>query len=89
MSCLSGLGSSVDKIDFNQLGVNETSMSFFDFLQENNFITPSGSIRKEMDEFVDGVNLCDRIRYALAFEESEYYDLIPEENRKEFLFHIF
>ena len=64
-------------------------MSFFDVLLENQITVESGYIRKEMDEWLEGMQLGDRLRYALAFEESEYYEVFTEEMRKELLFKIF
>ena len=52
------------------------NMSFFDFLQEKNIALDDGYIKKEPDEYVEGVQLGDRLRYALLFEESEYYESI-------------
>jgi hypothetical protein len=63
-------------------------MSFFDRLKEAEITTETGYIRKEPDEYIDNVQLCDRLRYALALEESEFYELFSEDDRKEFLFHI-
>lgn len=48
-------------------------MSFFDFLHEKDITTSDGYIKKEPDEIVEGVNLGDRLRYALLNEESDYF----------------
>ena len=64
-------------------------MGFFDILLERDITASTGYIRKEMDEYVDGMTLGDRLRYALAFEESEYYEVFTDEHRKELIFRVF
>jgi cilia- and flagella-associated protein 300 len=65
------------------------NMGFFDILQEREIATETGYIRKEPDEFVEEMQLGDRLRYSLAFEESEYYETFDEKMRNEFIFQIF
>eukprot|EP00349_Pseudokeronopsis_sp_Brazil_P007979 CAMPEP_0202964038 /NCGR_PEP_ID=MMETSP1396-20130829/8107_1 /ASSEMBLY_ACC=CAM_ASM_000872 /TAXON_ID= /ORGANISM="Pseudokeronopsis sp., Strain Brazil" /LENGTH=51 /DNA_ID=CAMNT_0049685805 /DNA_START=287 /DNA_END=442 /DNA_ORIENTATION=+ len=48
-------------------------MSFFDFFKTKGIVAESGYIKKEMDEYIDGMQLGDRLRQALAWEESEYF----------------
>lgn len=38
------------------------NMSFFDFLHEKNITTADGYIRKEPDEYFEGIQLGDRLR---------------------------
>jgi len=64
-------------------------MEFFDVLYKNDICVESGYIKKEFDEYVDDMQLNDRLRYSLAFEESEYYLAFTPEMRKEFIFHLF
>ena len=56
-----------------QMGSQVVNMSFFDFLKEKEIVTSSGYIKKEMDEWVDEIQLSDRLRYALLHEESDYF----------------
>lgn len=66
------------------------NMSFFDFLKENNIAVEDGYIKKEPDEYVEGVALGDRLRYALLYEESEYYEALQEDRiQNEFIFNLF
>lgn len=79
----------VNEIEFDKLEANIISMDFFDILEKSNITINDGYIRKEMEEIVDGISVADRLRYSLIMEDSEYYLIFNENDRKEFLFHLF
>lgn len=83
------LPTTVDSVQYDKLSTEVVNMGFFDILGEKNIVTESGYIKKEPDEYLDGMQLCDRLRYALAFEESEHYESFDEDMRREFIFRVF
>ena len=65
-------------------------MSFFDFFHEKNVCLEDGYIKKEPDEIVEGLSLGDRLRYALAWEDSEYFEALQDDAiQNEFIFKFF
>lgn len=83
------LPTKVDSVQFDKLSTDVINMGFFDILGEKDITTHTGYIKKEPDEFMEGMTMGDRLRYALAFEESEYYEYFDENMRKEFIFRVF
>lgn len=79
----------VDSVKFEKLSTEVINMGFFDILCDKDISTESGYIKKEPDEYLEGMVMGDRLRYALAFEESEYYLIFDDEMRKEFIFRVF
>mgnify|MGYP006907001967 CR=1 FL=1 len=45
-------------------------MSYFDVLHEINVCGESGLIKADMEEIYEGINLGDKLRKALLFEEA-------------------
>jgi cilia- and flagella-associated protein 300 len=79
----------VTEISFKELKAQETSMDYFNFLQEKEIVSPNGSIKKIIPDYYEDIEICDKIREVLLIEESEDYSLIEESYRNEFLFRIF
>jgi len=85
----SKFATNVESVQFDKMSIEVVNMGFFDLLPENDITTDNGYIKKEPDELLDGLQLSDRLRYALAFEESEYYEVFDDQMRKEFIFNVF
>lgn len=79
----------VSDVQFTELKVRLISMDLFDRLQETGKVDASGSIRKMIPDYIDGIEVADRVREVLLMEESEDYGLFSADERSEFLFHIF
>lgn len=79
----------VTSISYKSLKCTETTMDLFQILKAHNLVYESGVIRKVMPEYVDDIEICDKIREVLLFEESEDFGIIDESVRAEFLFRIF
>lgn len=81
--------STVDSVQSERLSTEVVNMGFFDILCERDITTQTGYIKKEPDEYLEGMQMGDRLRYSLAFQESEHYEVFTDEMRKEFIFRIF
>jgi len=79
----------VKNIKYEELNRTATSLDFFDVLEQNRVIRSDGSIIKCFDEYTDHFLVSDELRKCLLMPEFETYDIFSEEDRKEFLFHIF
>ncbi|ORX85063.1 hypothetical protein BCR32DRAFT_290923 [Anaeromyces robustus] len=79
----------VSNIQFEELNKTVTSLDFFDKLEQNGVIRSDGSIIKCFDEYTDHFLVSDELRKCLLMPEFETYDIFSEDDRKEFLFHIF
>ncbi|CAI2378025.1 unnamed protein product [Moneuplotes crassus] len=79
---------SVESVEFNKLSTEVVNMGFFDILDEKDITTTTGYIKKEPDEYLEGMVMGDRLRYALAFEESEFYEIFDDQTRKELIYRI-
>ncbi|KAJ3391260.1 hypothetical protein HDU92_009120 [Lobulomyces angularis] len=68
-----------------------TSLDFFDVIYKSDIVRPNGDIRKCLDEYIDppGFLISDELRKCLAMEASEVYPIFTQEERKEFIFHVF
>jgi hypothetical protein len=66
-------------------------MAYFDIFEEIGIVSgTSGSIQGCMDEWVDGMQLSDKLRQALACEEDQNYELFQQEKySQEFIFCLF
>eukprot|EP00352_Strombidinopsis_acuminata_P007428 CAMPEP_0176361816 /NCGR_PEP_ID=MMETSP0126-20121128/18009_1 /TAXON_ID=141414 ORGANISM="Strombidinopsis acuminatum, Strain SPMC142" /NCGR_SAMPLE_ID=MMETSP0126 /ASSEMBLY_ACC=CAM_ASM_000229 /LENGTH=136 /DNA_ID=CAMNT_0017717517 /DNA_START=354 /DNA_END=764 /DNA_ORIENTATION=- len=65
-------------------------MTFFDFMEDLNFITKSGKFYGAMEEMHEGIALGNKFRQALFLEDDEQYeDLQKPEIRNEFIFNLF
>lgn len=64
-------------------------MDFFDTLTSAGIVTRSGAIRGCMDETFDGMTVSDSLRELLINPESDNADVFSEQDRTEFLLHVF
>ena len=65
-------------------------MSFFDVLQEKNIVLNDWHIKGDFDEYFEGIQLSNRLRKALLWEESEYFMELQEDRiQNEFIFKLF
>ena len=80
----------VKRVDADELGVRETSMTMFDRVKENsNIIRANGAIAKMMDMDVLGLTISDKLREAIISEDAEDYGVFDDDERDEFLFRLF
>lgn len=79
----------VTDVKFTELRVRLTSMDLFDRLRDAGKVDDTGSIRKMIPDYLDGIEVADRVREVLVVEESEDYGLFTAEDRSEFLFQVF
>lgn len=66
-------------------------MAFFDVFEEIGIVSGhNGSIQGCMDEWHEGMQLSDKLRQALVFEESEHYETLQQDKySNEFIFCLF
>lgn len=87
---LAPIGFSAEKVDYQPVSCTETSMKFFDKLQnEENGIVRSGYLTECLEEFVDGMLLQDNLRQMLVMEDHTSHNLYDGSEKKQFLFLIF
>jgi len=79
----------VTDVQFTELRARLTSMDLFDRLRDAGKVDDAGSIRKMVPDYIDGIEVADRVREVLMVEESEDYGLFTAEDRTEFLFRVF
>ena len=60
-------------VKFKKLNSSVINMAYFDFLQEKKLVQADGSVKMDYDEWVDGIQLSNRLRKAMLWEESEYF----------------
>ena len=71
---LESLGT-VSGVTFKQINCTVLNMAYFNIFEELNIVNSNnGYIQGCMDEWVDGMQLSDRLRQALAFEEDPHYE---------------
>lgn len=77
-------------VKFKKMYATVINMSYFDFLQEKQIVMDDWSVKMDYDEFVDGIQLSNRLRKALLWEESEYFGELQEDRiQNEFIFKLF
>ena len=80
----------VDSIQKEELNHSITSLDFFDRLKDHGIVRKSsGDIVKCFDEYYESFLISDELRKCLLMEEFENYDIFSEQDRKEFIFHLF
>ncbi|NXX91422.1 CF300 protein, partial [Centropus bengalensis] len=82
-------GSKVTTIEATEVPCTEISMSFFDRLYSEGLVRENGYIVKCYDEYYDDILISDELRKVLLLEDSDYYDIFSQSDRKEFLFCLF
>ena len=87
---LESLGS-VSSVTFKQISCKVLNMSFFDCLEQMDIVNKhNGMIQGCLDEWVDGMQLADKLRHALAFEEDENFETFQQDKyANEFIFCLF
>ena len=63
-------------------------MSLFDRL-ENEGIIARGSIKGTYDDYVEGIHIQSLLKEMMLKEESEYFEIYTEEEKKQLLYSIF
>ena len=81
--------SKVAKVDVLSVPCKIVSMDFFNRLFRQGLVRESGMIFKCFDEYVEGFTISDELRKMHLMEESDNYDVFPENEKEEFLFRIF
>lgn len=79
----------IKNISTKKLNTTKISMSFFDPIENSDIISNEGFIRSCYDEYYENVQCQDMLRTFLCNSESEYVDLFTEDEKDEFIFHIF
>lgn len=80
----------IENFKFNRLSTRATSLDIFNTVYESDICNEeTGYIKKDFDEYVDDIQISDKLKQALLMEESDCYCAFSEAIRKEFLFHIF
>ncbi len=66
-------------------------MAFFDVFEELGIVSNhNGSIQGCMDEWQDGMQLSDKLRQALVWEENEHFEILQQDTySNEFIFCLF
>jgi len=74
---------------FTELGNTQLSMAVIRKLETEGLVHRNGKICGRLEEDYEGVPIWDMVREALLMEESEHYEVLSEDDRREFLVHIF
>jgi len=84
------LGQSVHDVRIEELNTNILSLEFFDRLYDNKIVRENGgAIKKCIEEYKDEFIISDELRKVLIMDEFESYDMFSDNDRKEFIFHLF
>ena len=74
-------------VKYKKMHSQVINMSYFDFLKEKQIVMDDGRIKGDFDEYFDGIQLSDRLRKALLWEESDYFMELQEDKiQNEFIF---
>lgn len=77
-------------VKFKKLNSEVINMAWFEFLQEKGIVMDDWKIKQDYDEYVDGIQLSNRLRKAMLWEESEYYcELQDDKIQNEFIYKLF
>ena len=80
----------IENFQYKVLHTQATNMDIFDILYESDIVTvDTGYIHQDYDVYVEDITVSDKLKQALLVEESEAYSVFNQEQRDEFLFHIF
>ncbi len=79
-----------EKFKYKVLNTRATNMDLFDAMYENDLVTlDTGYIHQDYDTYVEDITVSDKLKQALLVEDSEPYSVFSQDQRDEFLFHIF
>ena len=80
----------IENFKYKVLHTQATNMDLFDPLYENDIVTlDTGYIHQDYDQYVEDITVSDKLKQALLIEDSEPYGIFSQDQRDEFLFHIF
>lgn len=77
-----------ENFKFKKLKCKEVTLNVFDIFEEIGVVSANGDLRKTWGEMVEGIDIVDKLREVLIFEESEMYEELPAETRNELLIHL-
>jgi hypothetical protein len=77
-------------VKYRKLNSNVINMSFFDILKEKKVVMDNWHIKADFDEFYEGIQLSNRLRKAMLWEEDERYcELQDDKLKNEFIYNLF
>ena len=80
----------IENFKYKVLNTQATNMDLFDPMYENDIVTlDTGYIHQDYDQIVEDITVSDKLRQSLIVEDSEPYSIFSQDQRDEFLFHIF
>ena len=80
----------IENFKYKVLHTQATNMDLFDPLYENDIVTlDTGYIHQDYDQYIEDITVSDKLKQALLIEDSEPYCVFSQDQRDEFLFHIF
>jgi hypothetical protein len=80
----------IENFKYKVLNTRATNMDIFDTLYENDIVTlDTGYIHQDYDVYVEDITISDKLKQAMLVEDSEAYSVFSQDQRDEFLFHIF
>jgi len=80
----------IENFKFYKLSTRATNLDIFNTVYESDICNEdNGYIKKDFDDYLEDIQISDKLKQALLIEDSENYCAFTEEVRKEFLFHIF
>ena len=80
----------IENFKYKVLNTRATNMDIFDTLYENDIVTlETGYIHQDYDVYVEDITVSDKLKQAMLVEDSEAYSVFSQDQRDEFLFHIF
>ena len=80
----------IENFKYKVLNTRATNMDLFDAMYENDLVTlDTGYIHQDYDTYVEDITVSDKLKQALLVEDSEAYSVFSQDQRDEFLFHIF
>lgn len=81
-------GKDITNIQYERLETSVLSMDFFDRFKTAGIVTPSGHLRRCMDEIYHNKQVSDLLGDFLLNDESESADLFTEKEKSEFIFQL-
>ena len=80
-------------VKFTHMNCNVLNMSFFDVFHDIGICSDDGTIRMDFEEHYEGINLGDKLRKVLLwedFEDTDAWDTVHDDKyQKEFIFKLF
>lgn len=63
----------VTDVSFKQINCSVVNLAYFDWLEDLEILGQDAYIKGDYDEWVEGIQLSDKLRKAMLFEEDENY----------------